>query len=403
MTRRALVFGGAVLSALLAAATLWPRADGDWVPVERGDLVLEAEAVGALESIETESIGPPSTPDTWEFKIAFLAPEGKEVRAGEPILGFDTADLERRLIEHRTKAERAAQQLEKTRADRDLEASNARLTAAEAESRLGKARLAAEAPAELVAHRELERARLRLAGAEREAEYRSAALAQLAARTEAELAALAGERDGARAAVAQLEAAIARLRVEAPRDGTVVYATDWRGEKKKVGDTCWHGQVVLELPRLDRLRGTVEVPESDAGRLAVGQLVRLRLDSKPEREYPARIGRVNPTVAAVSRQNPRRVARARIELDEIDAEAMRPAMRFQARIELERFRGLLLVPRRALVTRGGRTLVERRSRIGSTWVEPALGRTDGERVEVLSGLAPGDLVRVAPSASEGGA
>jgi multidrug efflux pump subunit AcrA (membrane-fusion protein) len=393
MKRRVAALAGAVL-ALAVGAAAWPRAGGSWATVERGDLVLTTEASGALESVETESIGPPSIADTWEFKISFLAPEGKEVKAGEPVIGFDTADLERRLREQQTKAERAAEQLAKTRADRELEAANAKLALAEAESRLGKAKIEAEVAPEVVAHRDLERARVELAEATRAEAYRRRAIDQLATRAEAELAALVGERDGARAAVADLEGAIARMRVGAPRDGTVVYATDWRGEKKKVGDSCWHGQSVLELPRLDRLRGTIEVPESDAGRLAVGQTVRLRLDSRPDREYLARVSRVNPTVAPISGQNPRRVVRARIELERVDAEAMRPAMRFQARVELERIHDVLLVPRAALRDRAGRTVVVRRRWLGEETASPTLGRSDGERVEVLSGLAAGDAVRL---------
>lgn len=400
MRSRLLVACGG-LAALLLAGLAWPKPVGIWGTVERGELAFTAEASGALESVETESIGPPSIPDTWEYKISFLAPEGKEVRAGEPVVGFDTAELERRLAEYRTRAERAAEQLEKTRADLDLEAARAKLAAAEAESRLGKARLEAEAPAELVAHRDLERAKLRLAEAEREAAYRLRAITQLAARTEADLAALSGERDSARAAVAELESAVARMRVPAPRDGTVVYVTDWRGEKKKVGDPAWHGQAVLELPRLDRLRGRLEVPESDAGRLASGQRVRLRLDSRPDREYLATVRRVNPTVAPVSRQNPRRVVRAEIELDRVDVEAMRPAMRFQAKIELERVPGVLVVPKTAIASRDGRSVVVRRRWFGEETVTPKLGRSDGARVEVLAGLAAGDRVRLSESVPGG--
>ena len=158
---------------------------GTPVEVKRTDLVLTVELEGELAAVRSTEIGVPPVAEV-DFKIAFLAPEGKEVRAGEPVVGFDTAELERRLAEYRTREARAAQQLEKTRADLELEASNAKLAAAEAESRLGKARLEAESPPDLVAHRDLASAKLRLTEAEREAEFRRRAIEQLAARTEAE-------------------------------------------------------------------------------------------------------------------------------------------------------------------------------------------------------------------------
>ena len=42
-----------------------------------------------------------------------------------------------------------------------------------------------------------------------------------------------------RADVESLESAIAAMTVAAPRDGTVVYVADWRGEKPRVGESTW--------------------------------------------------------------------------------------------------------------------------------------------------------------------
>ncbi len=56
----------------------------------------------------------------------------------------------------------------------------------------------------------------------------------------------------AAAIVEETQEKIRKMTVRAPRDGTVVYLTSWRDEKKKVGDTCSRCERVLEIPDLAR-------------------------------------------------------------------------------------------------------------------------------------------------------
>ena len=68
---------------LLAAGWYSLRAVGhdetEWVRVERDDLVLGVEVSGTLKSVVTDLVGPPQLRNTWNFKIAYMAPEGEEV------------------------------------------------------------------------------------------------------------------------------------------------------------------------------------------------------------------------------------------------------------------------------------------------------------------------------------
>ena len=62
-----------------------------------------------------------------------------------------------------------------------------------------------------------------------------------------------------------LQAAIEKMTVKAPQDGIVVYRTNWRDEKKKVGDSMWFGETVLALPDLAEMRADGLVDEADGG------------------------------------------------------------------------------------------------------------------------------------------
>lgn len=406
MTRRAAWTAGA--AALVAAlgwaafAALVPGEEGGepLARVERGDLVLTIEAIGLLEAIESADLGPPLVADVWDFKVAFLAPEGSEVKAGQPVLGFDTSQLERRLEEERGRAEQARQELEKRGADLELERLDLELRLAEAEAKLRKARLKAEVPPDLAAHRDLAKAREDLEVSEREVGHLGRQLTALAERSRAERAQLAHRRDLAREKVTALERAIAAMRVASPRDGTVVYVTNWRGEKKKVGDSAWRAERILSIPDLTRLRGVAEVPEADAGRVREGQAATIRLDAHPDHPYRAVVRRVGTAVQRQAPNNPARIVRAELELEQTDAERMRPGMRFRAEIERERATGILIAPLAAIDATGDRPLARRKRLLGVETVEPRLGRRTATEVEVLAGLAVGDRLLLPAPAEE---
>ncbi|HEU5263008.1 MAG TPA: hypothetical protein VFU34_00115, partial [Gaiellaceae bacterium] len=115
MTRRVQVALGAVAA---AAVGVWAFGRGSvsdnvWVKVERGDLVLGVEVTGTLAAVGSDAIGPPPVGDVWDFKISMMAPEGKDVKLGEPVLGFDTSELERKLQEKSAESESAGKRIEK--------------------------------------------------------------------------------------------------------------------------------------------------------------------------------------------------------------------------------------------------------------------------------------------------
>lgn len=392
--RRAVLAG---LVAALAAASFWlaPRLAAPPVAlaeVVRGDLSLAVPATGTLEAVDEVALGPPVIPNRWDFKVTFMAPEGKVVAAGEPVLGFDASDVERELAERRNEAESLGQEQLKRSADLELEGLRRELARAEATAKERKAALKVDVPDDLVAARELEKARGEAELAEREVDLRRSQLQLLERRRAAELAGLARRRERAVSLVAELEAAQAAMTVRAPRPGTVVYQANWRGDKKKVGESSWRAEKVITLPDLTRLRAVAEVDEADAGRLAPGQELRFRLDAHPDLELAGTLVRVGRTVQRASPSSPLKVARAEIELARVDPERMRPGMRFRGDVEVERVTGALLLPPAAVVDTPAGPRVFRRRLLGFAEVTPQLGRRGTQGIEVLSGLAEGDRV-----------
>jgi HlyD family secretion protein len=365
---------------------------GDWVGVERGDMIIGVEVTGTLEAVDSGSLGPPQIKEFWDYKISHMAPEGSEVTEGEVVLGFDTSALMQTLREFQAEAEEAQKNIEKTRQELDLDQRKDLLRLEEARAKHRKAELKVDVPAELEEGNELRQARLDLQLAEQEIAYLESRMEAARRSADAELGALSNQHQVAQRKVQEMQDAIAAMSVKAPRDGTVVYVSNWRDEKKKVGDSCWQGEVVIELPDLAEMEAKGEVDEADAGRVAEGQPVRFKLDAHPDAEFGGSIRSIWRTVQQKNWRTPLKVVRLDIDLDETDTRRMRPGMRFSGEAEVERVENALLIPLEAVFTTAEGPVVWRRTLMGSERVEVELGRRNAERVEVLSGLSEGDRV-----------
>src|SRR6266498_3847912 len=107
-----------------------------------------------------------------------------------------------------------------------------------------------------------------------------------------------------------------------------------------------------------------DVDEIDAGKVAVGQRVALRLDAHPDDELRGTIVTAAKTVQQQQQQqntrDPLKVLRVEIGLDKSDPAKMRPGMRFQGTVELAHAKNAVLVPRDAVfVSPAGAAAVRR--------------------------------------------
>jgi RND family efflux transporter MFP subunit len=390
------LFGGWTLRNKLAADR-----QGEWVRATRGDLITGFEVTGTLASVASDSLGPPPLTDVWDFKISMLAPEGAEVKQGQPVLSFDTSDLQRRLEEKSAEADEARKQIEKERNDLALQTKDERLRLAEAEARLRKTALKLEAPPDVTGINERKAAEIEHNIAKRESIAVRARVAAMERAASARIQLLESKQQEAAAVVTRTQSAIAQMTVRAPRAGTVVYVTNWRGEKKKVGDSVWKAERVIEIPDLNKMKAEGEVDEVDAGRVAVGQRVTLRLDAHPDDEFHGTITMAGRTVQRKKgTQDPLKVLRVDVQLDRTDPAKMRPGMRFQGLIELGRVKNAVLIPRESIFLGANGPFVYRRGALKVEQVPVKLGRENDKSIEVTKGLNDGDRVLITKSGEE---
>jgi len=360
--------------------------------VERGDLVIGVDVTGSLRAVESSVLGPPQVRDVWQFKIAMMADEGTEVRAGEPVLGFDPSELQQRLQTKLADLDSARTEVRKKKVDIVITVANDRLALAEVEARLRKARLISDQPMQLHSNNEVEKAKLDLELAEIEVDLIRRRIDATRRAGGEELGVLEANLAQVESEVQQIRDGIGRMVRSAPRDGIVIHVTNWRNEKKKVGDSCWVAERVVEIPDLSVMEADGEVEEAEAGRVREGQGVSLHLDAHPDHEYRGVVKSISRAVQEKSWRNPLKVVQLNLSLSETDPERMRPGMRFHGAIEIDRRDDVILLPVGAVFREDDRTVAYRHGLRGWRRVALVLGERNTNQVEVLEGLDPGDLV-----------
>ncbi len=209
-----------------------------------------------------------------------------------------------------------------------------------------------------------------------------------------DLAAERARRAASRARLRSAEIVLGYTRITAPIGGVVAEVTTREGETVAAD---FSAPTFVTLIDLDRLEVLAYVDETDVGRVFPGQAASFTVDTYPDRELSAEVVAVQPR-AELAGSVVNYVVRLRISgSGRGDGVVLRPEMTAHVRLLLERRDGALTIPRAALRRRDGRqvVVVER----GGEWVEQVVdtGWRSDSKVEVLGGLAEGEILHLNPS------
>ena len=193
--------------------------------------------------------------------------------------------------------------------------------------------------------------------------------------------------DVARTNVANAQAQLALARkslsyvvIPAPIDGYVSERT------ADLGEYVSPQQKVVTIVRTNPLRIRIDIPEQAIPEVHQGQSVSITTSAWPDRNFSGRVARIAPNVSATSRTM---TVEAEIENN---SGALKPGQFATVRILQERAEPAVLVPARAVVTDAGvsRVYVIKNGHAEQRLVQT--GQTDGDLIEIRSGIAADDLV-----------
>jgi len=165
------------------------------------------------------------------------------------------------------------------------------------------------------------------------------------ANLESELAILELDLNRKRAARERLLTTLQALEIKVQSEGIVIYENNpWEGHKLQAGDTVQTGWSVLHIPDLSSLLVESFVSETELNFLEIGQTATMTLDAYPDRSYTGKISEISRKGTTRNQWGSAPYFRARIALDEQDAQRMRPGMSMRAEIVVVDSQEALLAP-----------------------------------------------------------
>lgn len=327
--------------------------------VETGAVTAEVMGTGTLEARTSAIVGP----KIGGLIVHLAADQGDRVQAGELLFRLEDSDVRQQVGMAVAEVAAAAATLDRLKAARD--GAKARL----AQASIDRERVGRLSESKVASRQDLDKATEALSIAESGMSVAEAAI------IEGQKRLIAAQRSR--------EYQLARLQdttIEAPFDALVVR------RDREPGDVVSAGASVLQLVSTDELWITAWVDETELARLAQGQPARVVFRSEPDIAYAG-------VVARIGREVDRETRELVVDVRVPDLPAnWAVGQRAEVYIRTDHKEKATVLPTALVLVRDGAAGVMKVAEGRARWQPVDIGLRGREVVEVLSGLAAGDVV-----------
>ena len=222
-------------------------------------------------------------------------------------------------------------------------------------------------------------------------------------KADSDLQSRAAEFNLAKERLDNLERQIKSAVILAPTPGTVVYARIDRnrggGEAVREGVQVRERQELIILPDTTKMRCVIKVQEAQVDKVLRGQPATVNIEAFQGETFQGRVTSVAPVADSNSgwMTSDRKVYTTIVDLDSDNPDGrLRSRMAANVTIMVEVVKDTLPVPLQAVYRDRAVNYVWKTGPDGATATPVQCGRQNSERVEILAGVAPGDVLRLKP-------
>lgn len=422
-TKKGLLLLGGIL---IVAGIIWAIVEAlpgeslrDEIPtyiVKRQPFKVTIKAIGELEAISSKALTAP-----FNGKIVKLIPEGTFVKEGDPVIWFDTTDLEEekqnleteiKLAESKVKQLEEELRLLEKKQEMAVKAQEEKIKYQEVVYR--DAQVNYEREKELVERSlaprsQLDEAKLALLQAELALKQEKINLTKLLESNKSQLVSKKAEIEKAKIdlehkknrldqTLRKLEKAILR----APGSGYLVYFPIWKGgqmEKPAEGDQVYTRYTLAQIPDSSTMLAVIPINEIDIDQVKPGMKAIVRVESIPDKLYTGEV--ISKSIVPVSDTSLRRFFsgtqtgakeyEVKVKILEND-ERFRPGMTATVDIILADKTDALIVPLVAIKEENGKKFVFVKEPTSHKKVEVKVGLMNDTFAEIQSGVNEGDEI-----------
>lgn len=361
----------------------------DQVPigkVVKGTFYIDMYEEGEIEAINSINISSPTI--SWRYgnlKITQIVKDGQEVKAKDTLIVFDPSEVQKGIVEAEGRLEISLAELEKMNAQHqsDLEELRADYEVTRISQEISKIKFESAVYESDVKKKEiqlnLEKADIALDRAKEQIQNRIKIQKE-----EIKQKNLAIQQDRSR--LAEANETLQKLFVITPAPGIAIISRSWSsGNKFQVGDQCWSGFPIIQLPDLSSLKATVKINEVDIAKINKGLKVEIKPDAFSDSIFTGTVSTVANLAVNKDETSKIKVFPVEIQINETN-ENLLPGLTVSCRIIIDKIEDVLYIPLEGLHMEGDKSYVYKKTRGGYDKVEVETGASNSDYVIITNGI-----------------
>jgi len=369
--------------------------------VIKGTFYLEIYEEGEIEAVRSTNVSSPNI--SWRYgnmKITQIVKDGKEVKKGDTLIVFDPSEVKKGVVEAEARLGMNKAELQKLEAQQqsDLEELKADYEVTRISHEISKIRLESAGYEANIKKKEiqlnLERAKIALDRAKEQIDNRIKIQKE-----EIKQKNLSISQD-----VARLEEAnetLKKLYLMSPSSGIAIINRSWNtGNKFQVGDQCWAGFPLIQLPDLSALRATVKINEVDISKIRKGLKVEIKPDAFSDSVFSGSVSSVANLAVNKDNKSKAKVFPVEILINETN-EKLLPGLTVSCRIIVGKIKNALSVQLDAVHSEGANSYVFKKTAKGFEKTIVETGASNSDFIIITKGLEVNDKIALAdPTAKD---
>ncbi len=358
----------------------------------RGTFYIDIHEEGEIETINSINLFSPNI--SWRYgnlKITQMVKDGQEVKVGDTVIVFDPSEVHKGIVEAEGRLEISKAELQKMEAQHQSEMeelkSNYEVTRISQE--ISKIRFESAEYESTIKKKEiqlnLEKADIALERVKEQIENRSKIQKE-----EIKQKILSIEQDKAR--LTEAHETLSKLYVVTPSPGIAIIARNWSsGNKFQIGDQCWSGFPLIQLPDLSALKATVKINEVDIAKITKGLKVEIKPDAFSDSIFTGSVGAIANLAINKDDKSKIKIFPVEILINETN-EKLLPGLTVSCRLILDKIEDVLYVPLVAVLHEGDKSFVYKKNAGGFEKVEVETGAANSDFIIITKGLEEKDKI-----------
>lgn len=388
----------AIMLLLLLALGACNKKEEKEVPlakVTKGNFILEINEEGEVDAVRSINVSSPNI--SWRYgnlKMTQIIKDGTEVKAGDTLLVFDPSEVKKGVIaaEGRLGMNRAQLQKLVAQQQSDLEELKSDYEVNRINQEISKIRFESAGYEANVKKKEielnLEKANIALARAKEQIDNRVKIQKE-----ELKQQNLSINQDVVE--LAEANETLRKLYLISPSKGIAVINRNWStGNKYQVGDQCWPGSPLIQLPDLSTLKATVKINEVDISKITKGLRVEIRPDAFSENVFKGEVSSVANLATNKDNKSKVKVFPVEIQING-SSKKLLPGLTVGCRIIVGTIKNALSVPLVAVHSEGSTDYVFKKTAKGYEKTVVETGASNSDYIVIVKGLEVDDKVALA--------